>query len=208
MEKVKDLFVETKKVVEEYKKQAEVIHQQEQELKLELAVMQSEMDAIFLDMEATDSLSDKIYLHSKVKEIVSKAEIVETMLEDLEGEKTALKLKFSPLYQQALRKDSAVKNSYSATQIVEKYKYLMLQEIAEIGEQMQSQYREISEDVYEVFEDSEVKKQYPRLEYYFHKDQYTPAFGWYGDAVVSKNEVFNAGRGNKPNKPKHMEGEK
>ncbi|MCY8499637.1 hypothetical protein P8917_09160 [Bacillus atrophaeus] len=81
----------------------------------------------------------------------------------------------------------------------------MLAEIAEIGHAMQHQYNAIAPDVYELFEDEEVKKEFPRLEYVFNSEHYTPSFSWFSDSVVSKSDVFSAGRGAKPNKPKHME---
>ncbi|XJZ28622.1 hypothetical protein ACF5W4_07490 [Bacillota bacterium Lsc_1132] len=197
MKKVKDLFVETKKVVKEYKKQAEALEAQEQELKLELSVLHSDMNAIFLDMETAD-LSDKIYLKMKVKEITSKAEIIETMLEELAETIEELKLQFVPLFQQALREDRKALNEYEVTSIAEKYRYLMLTEIADLGKQMQSQYREISPDIYEVFEDQKVREEFPRLEHSFHQDQYRPFFSWFEQSVVSKNEVLSATRGNLP----------
>lgn len=204
MTKVKDLFVETKKVIEEYNKQAEALEAQEQELKGELEVLQAEMTAIMIDME-TASVSDKVYLKIKQKEIVTKTEIIGTILEDLQEEKTALRLQFAPIYRQALRQDAVNRSGYSATEIAKKYRYMMLQEISEIGIQMQHQYNAIAPDIYEVFEDEAVRKEFPRLEYVFNSDQYTPSFGWFGDSVISKSDVYSAGRGAKPVKPKSME---
>jgi len=70
---------------------------------------------------------------------------------------------------------------------------------------MQNQYKQIAPEIYDVFEDEAVRKEFPRLEYVFREELYTPSFGWFSDAVVSKNEVFSACRGYKPNKPGHVE---
>lgn len=199
MEKVivQDLFVETKKVIEAYKEKAEQLDQQERELNAELAVLQEEMTNNNLAQEGV-TVSEMVYLKISAKEINQKTEIIKVLLEELSEERTALKLQVTPIYRTALRHDTAKTSCYNATEIVERYRYEMLKEIAEMGVQMQKQYRDISEDVYEVFEDSEVKKEFPRLEYVFNKDQYTPQFGWFSDSVISKKDVFTATRGYLP----------
>lgn len=201
---VRDLFTETKKVVSDYKEKVSKLDQQERELNAELSVLQEEMTNNILDQEGA-TVSELVYLKISAKKIVQKTEIISVLVEELAEDKTALKLEFTPIYRTALRNDTANKTGYGATDIVEKHKYLMLKEISEIGSQMQEQYFAIAEDIYEVFEDSEVKKEFPRLEYSFNQDQYIPAFGWFGDAVVSKNDVFSATRGYEPVKPKNME---
>jgi hypothetical protein len=202
--KVRDLFTVTKKVVAEYKKKAEQLDQQERELNAELHVLQEEMTSNMLAQE-TATVPEMVYLKIEAKNINQKTDIIKVLLEELAEERKALKLEFTPIYRQAIRQDAGSRSGYSAVEITEKYKYLMLKEISDIGVQMQQQYRSISEDIYEVFEDEAVRKAYPRLEYVFNQDQYVPAFGWHSDSVVSKNEVFSAGRGYRPNKPKHME---
>lgn len=195
--KVRNLFVETEKVVNQYKAKADKIDQQERELNAELNALQDEMTSVILDQEQA-SVSELVYLKIQAKEINQKIEIISVLLEELTEERTALKLEFTPLYRTAIRNDVHNKAGYSATEIAEKYKYLMLKEISEIGSQMQEQYRKIAPDIYEVFEDSEVRKEFPRLEYVFNDEQYRPVFGWFSDAVVSKNDVFTATRGYLP----------
>ncbi|OZT14622.1 hypothetical protein CHN50_02200 [Priestia aryabhattai] len=194
---VKDLFTETKKVIADYKAESEKLDQQERELNAELAVLQEEMTNNILDQE-TATVSELVYLKISAKEIVQKTEIIKVLLEELAEERTALKLEFTPIYRSAIRQDAKSKAVYNATEIVEKYRYQMLKEIADIGKQMQSQYHEIAPDVYEVFEDIEVKKEFPRLEYVFNQEQFEPYFGWLGDSVVHKNDVFVATRGYMP----------
>jgi len=202
--RVRDLFIETKNVIEDYKEKVSKLDEQERELNAELIALQDEMTANILDQESA-SVSERVYLRIQSKEINQRTEIIQVILEELAEERTELKIEFTPIYRQSLRNDTAYRSCYGATDIAEKYKYLMLKEISDIGSQMQKQYFDIAEDIYEVFEDSEVRKEFPRLEYVFHQDQYVPAFGWFGDSVISKNEVFNASRGYKPVKPKHME---
>lgn len=194
---VRNLFVETEKVVKDYKEKAELLDQQEKELKAELNVLQEEMTNNTLDQENA-GISELVYLKISAKKIVQKTEIISVLLEELAEERTALKLQFTPIYRTAIRNDIANKSDYDANEIVERYRYEMLKEVADIGVQMQKQYRDISEDVYEVFEDVEVKKEFPRLEYVFNQEQYVPTFGWFSDSVVSKNDVFTATRGYLP----------
>jgi hypothetical protein len=202
---VRDLFVETKKVVADYKEKVSKLNDQERELNAELITLQDEMTANILDQEGA-SVSELVYLKIQAKEINYKTEIIKVLLEELAEERAALKLEFTPIYRTAIRKDYSDKSGqYNATEIMERYRYLMLKEISDIGKQMQQQYFDIAPDVYEVFEDSEVQKEFPRLEYVFNQDHYTPSFGYPSDAVISKNDVFGACRGYIPNKPQHME---
>ncbi len=194
---VRDLFTETKKALAEYEAKAKQLDLQERELNAELNVLQEEMTANILDQEGA-TVSELVYLKIQSKEINQKTEIIKVLLEELAEERTALKLQFTPIIREALRKDGAKRTPYNATEIVEKYRYQMLKEVADIGKQMQRQYHEIAPNIYEVFEDSEVKKEFPRLEYVFNQEQFEPYFGWAYDSVVSKKEVFTATRGYMP----------
>jgi hypothetical protein len=201
--KVRKLFTETEKVVADYKERVSKIDQQENELNDELVALQNEMTANILDQESA-SVSEMVYLKIAAKEINHKTEIISVLLEELTEERTVLKLEFTPLYRTAIRSDMRNKTGYGATDIVEKYRYLMLREISEIGQQMNDQYRKIAPDIYEVFEDQAVREEFPRLEYVFNEDTFKPSFGWNSDAVVSKGDVFGACRGYRPDKPRSV----
>ena len=202
---VKDLFIEAKEVVAEYNERVSKLDDQERELNAELIALQDEMTANILDQESA-SVSELVYLKIQVKEINQKTEIIKVLLEELAEERTELKLEFVPKYRYALGNTGI--NEYNATKIAEKYRYLMLKEISDIGKQMQQQYREIAPDIDEVFGDSKVLEQYPRLAYSYTYDNYIPSFSWFETSVVSKNEVFSACRGNLPQglkEPKEMD---
>ncbi|EJS16922.1 hypothetical protein IKS_00021 [Bacillus cereus VDM062] len=194
---VKDLFVETKQVIAEYKAKAEGLDQEEQELKMELVALKEEMTAILLDQENAN-LSERIYLKAQAKEINSKVEIIHSMLEELEEKRTALKLAYVPVFQDVLRKDRSNANEYDMTELAIRHRYELLTEVAGVGKQFQKQYHAIAPDIYEVFEDTKVKEEFPRLEHSFNQDQYQPYFSWFETSIVSKNEVFSATRGNLP----------
>ena len=193
--KVKKLFTEVEKVMAAYKEEAEKLDKQERELNAELESLQAEMTANILAQENA-GVSDLVYLKIQAKDISQKSEIINILLEELKGERTELKLKYVPLIRQSLAKSP--KSEYQATEIVERYKYGMLAEIAEIGKQMQSQYYEMAPEIAEVFEDEGVLEQYPRLKYHFTYDSYKPSFSWLDKSVVSKNEVTMACSGSLP----------
>ncbi|MFJ6242034.1 hypothetical protein ACIQHV_11390 [Bacillus bombysepticus] len=194
---VKDLFVETKQVIAEYKTKAENLDQEEQELQAELVAMQEEMTAILLDQENAN-LSERIYLKAQAKGINSKLEIVNSMLEELTEKRLALKLAYVPVFQEVLRKDRSSANEYDVTELAIRHRYELLTEVADVGKQFQKQYHAIAPEIYEVFEDPKVKEEFPRLEHSFNQEQYQPFFTWFETSVVSKNEVFSATRGNLP----------
>lgn len=194
---VKDLFVETKKIVAEYKEHAEVLDKEEHELQKELVVIQDEMTAILLDQEHAN-LSERIYLKAQAKGINTKLEIINAMLEELNEKRSALKLAYVPAFQEVLRQDRSSANEYDMTELAIRHRYELLTEIAGVGKEFQKQYHAIAPDIYEVFEDAKVKEQFPRLEHSFNQDQYQPYFSWFETSVVSRNEVFSATRGNLP----------
>ncbi|PEW04511.1 hypothetical protein CN425_05100 [Bacillus cereus] len=194
---VKDLFIETKEVLTEYKKHVEVLDKEEQELQAELVAMQEEMTAILLDQENAN-LSERIYLKAQAKGINSKLEIIHSMLEELNEKRSALKLAYVPVLQDVLRKDRSSANEYDVTELVIRHRYELLTEVAGVGKQFQQQYHAIAPEIYEVFEDTKVKEEFPRLEHSFNQEQYQPHFSWFGASIVSKNEMFSATRGNLP----------
>jgi hypothetical protein len=192
---VKDLFIETKKVIADYKKEAERIDQQERELNAELNVLQEEMTTNILDQD-TAGVSEMIYLKIQAKEIVKRKEIIDVLLEELAEERTALKLEFVPLLRTALGKTGI--HEYDVTEMVERYRYELLKEVADTGKQIRNQYTEIESDIMEVFEDSRVKEQHPHIVYQYGRDNFKPSFSWFNRDVVSKNEVFYACGGTMP----------
>lgn len=204
---VRDLFVETKKIVAEYKVKAEVLDKEEQELQAELVAMQEEMTEILLDQENAN-LSERIYLKAQAKGINSKLEIIHSMMEELNEKRSALKLAYVPVFQEVLRKDRSSANEYDVTELAIRHRYELLTEVAGVGKQFQQQYHAIAPDIYEVFEDAKVKEEFPRLEHSFNQEQYQPFFTWFETSIVSKNEMFSATRGNLPDhlkQPKDVE---
>lgn len=204
---VKDLFVETKQVIAEYKAKAENLDQEEQELQAEMVAMQEEMTAILLDQEKAN-LSERIYLKSQAKGINSKLEIVNSMLEEVNEKRSALKLAYVPVFQEVLRKDRSSSYEYDVTELAIRHRYELLTEVAGVGKQFQQQYHAIAPEIYEVFEDAKVKEEFPRLEHSFNQEQYQPFFTWFETSIVSKNEIFSATRGNLPEhlkQPKDVE---
>ncbi|MEW4286735.1 hypothetical protein [Priestia koreensis] len=193
--KVKPLFAEAEKAIAAYQEEVKKLDEQEQELKTELTVLQDEMTANLLDQENA-SVSELVYLKIQAKEINQKTDIINVLIEELKDERIELKIKYVPLIRSALGQTGAYE--YDATKIAEKYRYLMLTEIASIGQQMQEQYRKISPHIAEVYEDKEVLERFPRLRDHFTYENYQPRFSWFDKSVVSKNEVFSACRGGLP----------
>lgn len=193
--KVKPLFKEAEKVIAAYKEEVQKLDKQERELEAELSVLHGEMTANLTEQENAD-VGTLVYLKIQAKEISQKSEIINVLLEELREERTELKLKYVPLYRQALAKSPYPE--YEATEIVERYKYKMLKEISEIGKQMRTQYYEISHDLEEIFHDKGVLEQFPRLAYTHTYDTYKPKFNWFNNGVVTKSDVLTACDGSLP----------
>lgn len=193
--KVRELFTDVKEVLEDYKEKNEQLDQQERELNAELHVLQEEMNSNMLAQE-TATVPELVYLKIEAKNIVQKTEVIKILLEDLAEERDELKLSYVPILRGALGKTGL--SEYNVTELVERYRYEMLKEVADIGKQIQSQYSEVEADLMEVFDDSKVKEQYPRLSYQYGRDTYKPSFSWFTRDVVNKNEVFYACSGSLP----------
>lgn len=192
MPEVKPLFIETEKVLAAYKEEVSKLDEQERELNAELSTIEAEMTANVLAQESS-TVHELVYLKIQGKKLVQRNEIINVLLEELAGERSALKLRFVPVLREALGKTPY--HEYNATEIAERYRYMMLTEIADIGSQMREQFREIAPDIREVFQDEKVKEQYPRLAHSFEDDRYRPSFSWMTKSVVSKDEVFSACKG-------------
>ncbi|QFY71371.1 hypothetical protein CEQ83_02170 [Priestia megaterium] len=192
MTKVKKLFTETEKALAAYKEQVKKLDEQERELNTELATIEAEMTAnVFAQENAT--VSESVYLKIQAKELVNRNDIINVLLEELAEERSELKLKFVPVLREALAKTPY--HEYNATEIAERYRYMMLTEIADIGGQMREQFSAIAPDIREVFQDQKVKERYPRLANAYEDDRYSPSFSWMTKSVISKDEVFSACKG-------------
>lgn len=190
--KVKKLFTETEKALATYKEQVKKLDEQERELNAELSAIETEMTTNVLSQENA-TVHETVYLKIQAKELVQRTEIINVLLEELAEERSELKLEFVPVLREALGKTPY--HEYNATEIAERYRYMMLTEIADIGSQMREQFSEIAPDIREVFQDEKVSEQYPRLKYTFTDDRYSPSFSWMTKSVVSKDEVFSACKG-------------
>ncbi|TKC18179.1 hypothetical protein [Robertmurraya kyonggiensis] len=197
MKQVKELFTESKKVIEEYKSKVEELDQQERELQADLETIQQELTDNLLEQE-TATISEVVYLKIRKREIVSRSEVINVLLEELNEERTALKLQYTPILKDVLVQDRKALNEYNATEIVEKYRYMMLSEIAEMGKAVNSQFHSIAPDVMEIFDDKTVKERYPNIYHAFNQEQYKPSLQWANDTVVTKNDIFLANGGRLP----------
>ncbi|AUO12331.1 hypothetical protein [Priestia megaterium] len=190
--KVKKLFTETEKALAAYKEQVKKLDEQERELNAELSAIETEMTTNVLSQENA-TVHETVYLKIQAKELVQRTEIINVLLEELVEERSALKLEFVPVLREALGKTPH--HEYNATEIAERYRYMMLKEISDIGSQMREQFREVAPDIREVFQDEKVKERYPRLAHAYEDDRYSPSFSWMTKSVVSKDEVFSACKG-------------
>jgi acyl-CoA-binding protein len=186
------IFNETEKVIAEYKERVNELELQEQELQVELNALQEEHTALVLDQENAN-LSEKIYLKSQAKEVVGKSEIVNGMIEEIEEEKAALRMEFTPLYKKALDKDSQAKvGKYNINSIVDKYRYEMMEEIAGMGKQMADQYHAIAPDIHELFKNEKVIEAFPQVRYGFNQDHWKPTYEELTKNILSRNQVNEA----------------
>lgn len=194
---VPDLFVETKQAVAAYQAEMQLLNLQENELSAELEALKKEMTENILSQEY-GTVSDKVHFKIRGKEISSRANIINSVLEELAEERHMLKLKYVSIYRQSLGVDGNVKRQFNGNEIVDRYLWEMLSELTSIGQQMGKQYREMYDDMAEVFQDEKVKKEIRNVQYTFTSESYRPEFWNNSNTVLHKQNVLLATGGSMP----------
>jgi hypothetical protein len=188
-----NLFPSLKLVIEDYDKAAVKLEGRENLLKTELEDLQNQHTKNYFDLEGTEDVGEIIYLQKQNKDIIYEIEVIDSLLEKVADDLTALRIEYCPRFLDAINKDKQTNNSkYNVNEIVNQYRYEMLFLIAEISKAMQSQYGEVSAAVYEVIGDKAVREVYPRLDYVFNSDHWRPTYGESMPTVISKQDVFLA----------------
>jgi hypothetical protein len=195
--KVKPLFKETEKVIAAYKEEVQKLDERGRELEAEVAVLSEEMTANLTEQETAD-VSTLVYLKIQAKEINKKAEVIAVLLEELKEDRTELKLKYVPLLRKSQSVDGKVRAEYNVNAIVDKYKWLMFTEIAEIGKQVLNQYSTIAPDLMEILDDKEVTKVHPRVMNQFSSESYKPTFWQDIKTVIHREDIRLACSGSLP----------
>lgn len=187
---VPDLYIEAKKAVNAYQEEVQHLDAQEQELKAELAVLQEEMTQNMLDQEGS-SVSDRIYLRIRGKEISSRADIIATVLAELQEERQELKLKYATIFKEALVEDRKQSPNFSAKvqAIIDGHIYAMLAEVADLSGQLKQQHNSISGGINAVYQDEKVNEVHRNLRYRFDWDIYKPSFSNFGKTVLNRNHI-------------------
>ena len=162
------LFDETYKAIEAYYIDLMKREKEEELLQLQLEDLRNELRANLFEQESA-TVSEKVYLRIKQKEISLRMEAVTSVLADVIQEKSELKVKHAPLFLIALQKDAKrTLGLYNANVIIDKMIYEMLLAISDIGKEMRNQYNAIASDIRNVLEDEKVKEAYKEIENSFY----------------------------------------
>lgn len=194
---VADLFVETKKAVAAYKVEAGLIEQQEEELNAEVEALQQELTENILSQENA-GVSERVYFKIRGKEIAARSEIIHKVLDELEEEKHALKVKYLGIYRNSLGVDGAVSRQYNVNEMVDRHVYALFTEICSISKQMQEQNAAMYPDLSEVFADERINEEHRNARYGFTHDSYKMPYSEAKNAVIHKQDVFYALSGYMP----------
>ena len=185
---VPDLFTETKKAIAAYKAEAEELQRQEDQLKAELEDLQNQMVENTLAKE-TAEVSEKIYLLTENNGISKRSRVTESVLDELQEEKHALKIKYMEIYQKATGEASAVKQQFNISNLVDRHLSAMFTEITSISNQMKQQYMEIYDDMAEVFADERINQEYRNARYKFTRDSYKLSYFENRSNILKKDHI-------------------
>lgn len=193
---VPDLYPETKKAVAAYQAEVHLLDSEEQELNAELELLQQEMAENMLSQEGAN-VSDRVYLRMRGKEISVRADIINTVLTELEEERHELKLKYVPIFGKSSLEDNKKSPSYSekVQELVDGYIYAMLEEIADMSGQVKQQHNAISVGVNEVYKDEKVNEVHRNLRYRQDWERSKPTFTNFGKYVLDRYHVDAATNG-------------
>lgn len=193
---VPDLYPETKKAVAAYQAEVQLLDAEEQELNAEMELLQQEMTENMIDQEGA-SVSDRVYLRMRGKEISTRAEIISAVLAELEEERHEQKLKYVPIFSKAVSADSVGKPSYSAKvqESIDRHIYKMLEEIADMSAQLKQQHDAISNDLNEVYQDEKVNEVHRNIRYRQDWERSKPTFFNQGKTVLDRYHVDAATNG-------------
>ncbi|WKA56813.1 hypothetical protein [Planococcus shixiaomingii] len=193
---VPDLYVESKKAVAAYQNEVQLLDAQEDELNAELELLQQELTQNIMDQEGAN-VSDRVYLRMRGKEISVRADIINSVLAELEEERHELKLKYVPIFGGAMAEDSKGKPSYSAKvqEIMDCHLYTMLEEIADMSEQLRQQHDAISSGLNAVYQDSKVNEVHRNIRYRQDWERSKPNFYTIGKSVLDRYHVDAATNG-------------
>ncbi|KKK37528.1 hypothetical protein WQ57_13910 [Mesobacillus campisalis] len=170
-----NLFEGSKKALQAYRAEVKKINEQEKKLKETLEGLQAEHTANLLDQEITDDVSQLVYLNRQARDIIMETQVIESMLERLAEAKTETKLKYAPIIKDATYKDLSVKGKkYDLTDFATNIRYQFIEAVAEVGREMDTQYREIAPEILELFQDEAVLEVYPRMKYEFNREYWKP----------------------------------
>jgi hypothetical protein len=187
-----DLFPQTKEVITAYQNEVSKLDQKELELKGRLEALQCQLTSNFMEKELTDDLSLLVNLSLQAKDINSEADVLNTMLEQVNEKKLEVKFRYVPIYQQALRNDYQEVLKIDANGIVEQLRYALLKAIADLSNEMNSQYQEVAPAIYQVYEDPTIMKSFPALQHQFYKKMYTPRYMEANSIIIQRQDVFTA----------------
>lgn len=191
------MFGPAKEAIAAYKAEALQIDQEEQQLLEELDAMTTEMAENAVAAEGA-AVEDRVQYRIRSEELSAHGQIIRKVLDELKDERDQLKLKYVPIYREALNTAGAINRQFSATEIVDRYIYDMFVEITEISQQMYQQYREVATDLDHIFRDDKVMEENRGIQYHYTQDTYKPEFWHDKTTVLHKQDVFYALSGHMP----------
>lgn len=193
---VPDLHVEAKKAVAAYQAEVQLLDAEEQELNAELELLQQEMTENMMAQEGAN-VSDRVYLRMRGKEISVRADIVASVLSELQEERHELKLKYVPIFDKAVSADSIGNPSYSTKiqDMVNSHIFAMLEEISDMSSQIKQQHNAISSGLNTVYQDAKVNEVHRNIRYRQDWERRKPAFFNNGKYVLDRYHVDAATNG-------------
>lgn len=187
-----DLFPSTKEVIKHYQESANKLDIQEKELLDKLEILQKKLTDNLREKDVTDDVGKLVYLSLEGKRINSEADVISSMLEQIEEKKLAVKFHFVPLYHESLKSDYQEVLKYNANSVVEQLRYSMLRAVADLSSEMAEQFEAVAPAVFEVYETPEIIEKHPALKHTFYKNKFVPLYEESNSVVISKNDIFTA----------------
>lgn len=192
MTNIKELFPQTKKLLNDYQDHKQTLLNEYDQLQMELENTSQQIANILLNKDAA-VLSEQIQMNLDHKHLVEKLEVLGVMMETNEEKQGQLKVHYAGLLKDARKEERAILREYDANEIIDRHKAAMLNEIAAIGSQTTEQYRNLLPSILEIIDCEEVKEIHPRSYMLFQEPYLMPYEHKYiGKAIVSREDIDKA----------------
>ncbi|MFS0639190.1 hypothetical protein AB1K84_25280 [Mesobacillus foraminis] len=196
---MEEVFSGTKEVIAKYQAEKSLLDEKEDHLNQYLRDLQNDHTANVVSQQNTTDISEVIYLQKQSKELVNESRIIESLLEDLEGERLQLKLRYAPLIQGAYEREMAkAQRQFDVNDEVDNLLYQLVLGISDYAHEVRKQHNAMIPIVEEFLDSGEVLEANKRFNQVFSHENGNLPYWQTNKTVLHREDIRLACGGNVP----------